>query len=158
MGVSITSLYVYQRCHRSFWRVERFINKQVTRPFLMRYLKRDEDARKIVACDTGLTDSVGLFSVAIQVRILKELHAQGHQVPQTPQQHPNDVLAAIATIRSAQVKHDAELDSADLYAAMRAALRMGSDFAMLDILQVCNCVFYIISVLTRRIGRQKRNG
>ncbi|KAF8584749.1 hypothetical protein K439DRAFT_1653139 [Ramaria rubella] len=123
----------------AFRRVEHFVQKQVSRPFLKRYLKRDEDARKIAVCDASLTDCVSLFSLAIQIRMLKEIHDQGHHAAQAmipAQPGPNDVLMAIATIRAAQAAHDSASDVADLYAAMRGALRMGSDVAILDVLQI----------------------
>jgi hypothetical protein len=145
--------------HSSFRGIEKFIHKQVIRPFLKRYLKREEDARKIVSCDASLTDSVSLFSIAIQIRTLKGIHELGHHSLIEQHQHqlpipmpslisddahtlvdkgdvpPHDILAAIRTIRSAQAARDSALDLADLYAAMRTALRRG-DSAMLEVLQV----------------------
>ena len=124
---------------RSFRRVDHFVQKQVTRPFLKRYLKRDEDGWKIAACDASLTDSVGLFSVAVQLRTLKEVREQSHHFyhPDVPAQpEPHEIVPAIASIRAAQAAFDSAHDVADLYAAMRSALRMGSDAAMLEVLQV----------------------
>jgi hypothetical protein len=48
---------------RSFTTVYRFMVKQTSRPWLKRYLKRDEILRDIVACDTVLRDALGLFGV-----------------------------------------------------------------------------------------------
>lgn len=125
---------------RCFRRVEHFVQKQVSRPFLKRYLKRDEDAWKISACDSSLTDSLGLFSVAIQLRALKEVRQQQQHYlhhPDIPiQPEPHEIVPAIASIRAAQAAYDNAHDVADLYEAMRGALRMGNDSAILDILQV----------------------
>lgn len=108
------------------------MQKQAARPFLSRYLKREEDARKIMACDTNLTDSMGLFSVVIQIRMLKEIHEQGHhaspaEIPFPSHPWANEVLGAIATIRAAQAAHDAAFNTADSYAAIWAAVGRGSD-------------------------------
>ncbi|KAF8528481.1 hypothetical protein BU17DRAFT_80889 [Hysterangium stoloniferum] len=145
-----------EKLTESFRGIERFIHKQVSRPFFKRYLNRDEDARKIIACDASLTDSVSLFSVAIQVRMLKGIQDLGHTAlveqhpppasstpaahggtrdPHTPQ-GTNEIVAAIATIRAAQAARDSALDVADLYTSMRTALRRGDDMAMLEVLQV----------------------
>ena len=124
----------------TFRRIEHLVHKQVSRPFLKRYLKRDEDAWKIAACNVSLTDTVGMFSVAIQLRLLKEVREQTQHFdhPNIPAHiQPHEIVPAIATIRNAQATHDSASDVADLYAAMRGALRLGSDIAMLDILQVC---------------------
>ena len=43
------------------------MHKQNDLPFLSRYLKRDDIIRQIDGCDTGLNESVGLFSVGIFV-------------------------------------------------------------------------------------------
>lgn len=48
---------------RSFDMVYKFLLKQTDRPFLKRYLKRDEILRQIAACDSSLSDSLNAFSV-----------------------------------------------------------------------------------------------
>ena len=48
---------------RSFDMVYNFLLKQVDRPFLKRYLRRDEILRQIAGCDASLSDSVNTFSV-----------------------------------------------------------------------------------------------
>jgi hypothetical protein len=49
---------------RSFTAVLHFLIKQTSRPFLKRYLKRDEILRDIAACDSSLRDALGLFGVS----------------------------------------------------------------------------------------------
>jgi len=44
-----------------------FLQKQAERPFLKRYLKRDEILRQISGCDASLSDSVSAFSVRLSV-------------------------------------------------------------------------------------------
>lgn len=74
---------------RSFIHVNRFMVKQTNRPWLKRYLKRDEILRDIAGCDSALRDALGLFGVSlfsyylcvylletqisIQIRILKQV-------------------------------------------------------------------------------------
>ena len=75
---------------RSFIHVYRFMIKQTNRPWLKRYLKRDEILRDIADCDSALRDALGLFGVrlfcyycsyiylletqlSIQIRILKQV-------------------------------------------------------------------------------------
>lgn len=48
---------------RSFSQVHTLLTKQASRPFLKRYLKRDEISKQLAACDVGLQEALGLFSV-----------------------------------------------------------------------------------------------
>ncbi|TFK45230.1 hypothetical protein OE88DRAFT_1640190 [Heliocybe sulcata] len=57
--------------------VHTFLTKQMHRPFLKRYLKRDEIVREIAGCDTALSDALEMFGIRIQVRILKQI--QGNE-------------------------------------------------------------------------------
>jgi len=50
---------------RSFTQVQEFLQKQVHRPFLKRYLKRDEILQQIATCDASLCESLGMFSVRL---------------------------------------------------------------------------------------------
>ncbi|KAK0432782.1 hypothetical protein EV421DRAFT_1457902 [Armillaria borealis] len=52
-----------------------FLQKQIHRPFLKRYLRRDEILRQIAACDSGLQDAMETFGLSIQIRILKQVQA-----------------------------------------------------------------------------------
>lgn len=82
--------------------VYRFLQKQTDRPFLKRYLKRDEILRQISGCDASLSDSVSQFNVcffvyptcfifglrlmttraqiSIQIRILKQVQALNSRI------------------------------------------------------------------------------
>ncbi|TFK66401.1 hypothetical protein BDN72DRAFT_961779 [Pluteus cervinus] len=60
-----------QKLTEAFTQVHQFLQKQVHRPFLKRYLKRDEILGQIRECDTSLGDALSMFNVSIQVRILK---------------------------------------------------------------------------------------
>ncbi|EMD32697.1 hypothetical protein CERSUDRAFT_143220 [Gelatoporia subvermispora B] len=57
----------------AFAQVHRFLQKQNHRPFLKRYLKRDEVRRALRGCDDALDDALGMFSMSIQIRILKQV-------------------------------------------------------------------------------------
>ena len=47
----------------AFKEVHVFLQKQAHRPFLHRYLKRDEIQRSISHCDASLNDALDMFSV-----------------------------------------------------------------------------------------------
>ncbi|KAG6855823.1 hypothetical protein H0H87_010489 [Tephrocybe sp. NHM501043] len=55
----------------SFQAVHTFLLKQSHRPFLKRYLKRDEIQGQIQACDKALGEALGMFGLGIQIRILR---------------------------------------------------------------------------------------
>ncbi|KAK1225756.1 hypothetical protein PQX77_011299 [Marasmius sp. AFHP31] len=59
----------------SFNTVYLFLQKQAHRPFLKRYLKRDEILKQIQGCDSELQEALGMFSLSIQIRILKQVQA-----------------------------------------------------------------------------------
>ena len=50
--------------NRAFGEVREFLKKLGHRPFLKRYLKRNEILSSITACDTSLNEALGMFSVS----------------------------------------------------------------------------------------------
>jgi hypothetical protein len=58
---SLTGLY------RAFTDVLYFLTKMSHRPFLKRYLKRDEILFNITSCDAALNDALGLFGVGFVI-------------------------------------------------------------------------------------------
>ena len=54
------------------------LTKQVHRPFLKRYLKRDDILRNINACDTALNDALGLFSVCIYLDLENDVSLRAY--------------------------------------------------------------------------------
>ncbi|KAF7315430.1 Protein kinase domain-containing protein [Mycena indigotica] len=62
----------------AFTKVQTFMLKQAHRPFLKRYLRREEIIRDIGGCDKGLTDALSMFGFSIQIRILKQVEAAEH--------------------------------------------------------------------------------
>ncbi|RXW16863.1 hypothetical protein EST38_g8988 [Candolleomyces aberdarensis] len=72
----------------TFQDVLQFMQKQVRRPFLKRYLKRDEIQRDLDECDAGLRDALSLFGLSVQIRILK-------QVQETEKQRREETQALI---------------------------------------------------------------
>jgi len=113
----------------------------------------------VVAAGTGTTKSI--VTVDDEMKMIKEHVSPGvraiidalqstptslpvpgtsssNQRPSTflpPSVDPKDVIAAITAIRGVQAARDSVLDAADLYGAMRNALRTGDDFAVLEVLQ-----------------------
>ncbi|KAJ7072976.1 hypothetical protein C8F01DRAFT_267337 [Mycena amicta] len=60
----------------TFTQVRDLLLKQAHRPFLKRYLKREETVREIGRCDTSLTDALSMFSIGVQMRIYKQVTGQ----------------------------------------------------------------------------------
>ena len=50
--------------YSAFNTVYLFLQKQAHRPFLKRYLKRDEILKQIQGCDAELQEALGMFSVS----------------------------------------------------------------------------------------------
>ncbi|KAJ7163568.1 hypothetical protein C8R43DRAFT_285859 [Mycena crocata] len=59
----------------SFTRVHNFMLKQSHRPFLKRYLRREEIVREIAGCDKAVGEALSMFGISIQIRILKQVQA-----------------------------------------------------------------------------------
>ncbi|KAJ7094106.1 kinase-like domain-containing protein [Mycena epipterygia] len=57
----------------TFTQVRDFLLKQAHRPFLKRYLKREDILGEIASCDTTLSDALSMFSLQVQMRILKQV-------------------------------------------------------------------------------------
>jgi abelson tyrosine-protein kinase 1 len=51
--------------NRSFSHVQQFLQMQAHRPFLKRYLKRDEILRQISGCDKELNECLEMFGVSL---------------------------------------------------------------------------------------------
>ncbi|CCM05813.1 uncharacterized protein FIBRA_08047 [Fibroporia radiculosa] len=66
-------LHPIERLVETFTQVHLFLQTQNHRPFLKRYLRRDEIQRSIQMCDNSLTDALSMFSFGIQIRILKQV-------------------------------------------------------------------------------------
>ncbi|KAI0092226.1 hypothetical protein BDY19DRAFT_587910 [Irpex rosettiformis] len=68
-----------ERLIGAFNKVLTLLQKQNSRPFLKRYLKREEIQIELSACNDALNDALAVFGVAIQARILKHLLQAEHQ-------------------------------------------------------------------------------
>ncbi|ESK83918.1 TKL/TKL-ccinprotein kinase [Moniliophthora roreri MCA 2997] len=64
-----------------------FLQKQAHCPFLEQYLKREEILTDIEGCNTKLQEVLGIFSLSIQIRILKKVQAS-----KAPQQQDTKIL------------------------------------------------------------------
>ncbi|THH14319.1 hypothetical protein EW146_g5999 [Bondarzewia mesenterica] len=149
------------KLNTSFENVYVFLQKQAHRPFLHRYLKRDEILRSIAYCDAGLSDALGMFGVSIQIRTLKLVQAnevrraqehaamvahmelQGQQQSSTSPPEPlftqsdsTKIRELLHNLRQQQNEHDQAQDLADLRQLMHTALQTNSDVAMIEVLQV----------------------
>ncbi|KAJ6627483.1 hypothetical protein B0H10DRAFT_2161143 [Mycena sp. CBHHK59/15] len=79
----------------TFTQVRDFFLQQAHRPFLKRYLKREEILRAIAGCDTSIGDAMGMFSLSVQMRVLK-------QVKETEERLIQDDKRAIEIIKVLQ--------------------------------------------------------
>ncbi|KAJ7367714.1 hypothetical protein DFH08DRAFT_4178 [Mycena albidolilacea] len=80
---------------QTFTQVRDLLIKQAHRPFLKRYLKREETVREIAGCDTSLTDALARFSLSVQMRILR-------QVKETEDRREAENRALIEALRAKQ--------------------------------------------------------
>ncbi|KII83772.1 hypothetical protein PLICRDRAFT_95753 [Plicaturopsis crispa FD-325 SS-3] len=143
----------------AFLTVHRLLQKQSHRPFLKRYLKRDEILRQIAGCDDALGRALDMFSLSIQIRILK----QGQAAERRRQADKEEIMSSIALqrqdsakpsqlsiahaspeqirdslrqLRLRQNELDASYDNADLRQLMHIAVSTNNDAEMIKVLQV----------------------
>lgn len=64
-----------QKLLEAFNSINQLLLQQVDQPFIKRYLKRGAIVGDIKLCDEKLSDAMQLFSVSLQIRILKEVQA-----------------------------------------------------------------------------------
>lgn len=79
----------------SFEYVYTVLRRQANRPFIKRYLKRDEILRQINGCDAQLQQALGLFGTSVQIRIFKAVAASDLR----RQQDTDLILDAINRLR-----------------------------------------------------------
>ncbi|KAI9060336.1 hypothetical protein FKP32DRAFT_1656183 [Trametes sanguinea] len=101
------------RLVQSFKEVHRFLVKQSHRPFIKRYLQRDEIQRALVGCHNSLTDAMGMFSLSIQIRILK-------QVLRAEEQRRAETAAILDTISNSVGRQQHHPDSPQALLALPA--------------------------------------
>ncbi|KAI0028327.1 hypothetical protein K488DRAFT_73843, partial [Vararia minispora EC-137] len=151
------------RLESAFEQVHVLLQHQAHRPFLKRYLKRDEIQRSIDFCNSELSDALNMFGMSIQIRTLKliqinELRRRkqadllfdelgltnfstatdesGVPEPVTPTRDPREVERLLSRLRREQNAHDRARDLADLRQLMRTALQTNNDAAMIEVLQI----------------------
>ncbi|KAJ4490744.1 hypothetical protein J3R30DRAFT_3277483 [Lentinula aciculospora] len=84
----------FDKLTESFNDVHALLVKQAGRPFLKRYLKRDEISKQLHHCDVGLQEALGMFSISIQIRILKQV-----QLAEARRQHDTqELLRSVANL------------------------------------------------------------
>lgn len=74
-----------------FSQVYRLLRKQINRPFIKRYLKRDDVLKEIKNCDRDLISALGMFSISVQIRTLR-------QVQDSERQRQSDTRALINAV------------------------------------------------------------
>ena len=78
--ISITAdLSLAHLITRSFEDIHRFLIKLTNRPFLKRYLRRDEILQDLSDCDSSLRDAVALFGVSIEMFAKSPSHCQHYR-------------------------------------------------------------------------------
>ncbi|KZV71600.1 hypothetical protein PENSPDRAFT_734076 [Peniophora sp. CONT] len=173
------------RLHSAFEEIGDCLQKQVRRPFWLRYVKREEVQRDISYYDTLLDDALGLFSIRIQIRTLKlvqvneascqpgESSNSAQPMPGGPPtadalpapqdiddiQHTSQIRRSLAFYRESQNLSDRSRDLADLRQLLHAALQTNDDVAMMDVLQVGRDEMpEAIKVLQRALQQETRYG
>ncbi|KAJ3994635.1 hypothetical protein F5050DRAFT_1575245 [Lentinula boryana] len=97
----------FDKLTESFNDVHALLVKQAGRPFLKRYLKRDEISKQLHQCDIGLQEALGMFSISIQIRILKQV-----QLAEARRQHDTQELVAAASTTSTSASTTTSLTTA----------------------------------------------
>ncbi|KAJ6482064.1 kinase-like domain-containing protein [Mycena vitilis] len=92
-----------QKLVQTFAYIRDFLIKQARRPFLMRYVKREETLGDIARCNTSLTDALSMFSLSVQMRILR-------QVQETEDRREAENRALLETLARAHHQDDATVD------------------------------------------------
>ncbi|KAF9008496.1 hypothetical protein BDZ89DRAFT_1079023 [Hymenopellis radicata] len=102
----------------AFDSVRDFLIKEADRPFLKRYLRREENRREIAGCDNLLHQALGMFSVSVQIRILK-------QVEQAENRNRQDTQAILDAINRSSISTQLDNNALGL-SGMRPGDRSGS--------------------------------
>lgn len=146
----------------TFHEIEEFMEEQARLPFIKRYLRRDEILKTIQESHENLSDNLGAFGLAVQIRILREIKAQqaatqGQPIQRTlssPPPYSDDLASSTRSLAQSQdsmpsdplpqiVSHhqerfiqDYRLDAADLKHVIQQALSSGSDAHLIETLQI----------------------
>ncbi|KZV62749.1 kinase-like protein [Peniophora sp. CONT] len=136
----------------AFTEICAFLQRQICRPFLHRYLKRDDIRRDILHCDALLSDALGMFSFRIQIRMLQFMRSsEASQTQRRPsetkgrpvsdidsgnQKDADVVRRQLGDYRISQNLRDLAEDMADLRQLMHSALQKKDDVAIVDVFQI----------------------
>ncbi|KAJ7816060.1 kinase-like domain-containing protein [Mycena olivaceomarginata] len=129
--------------------IEEFLSTMARRSFIKRYLTRDETLREIERCDHLLKDALQMFSLSLQIRVLKQMQnidverrrdteellqklpllgvddpgelssKPTHTSPASVEEKAEDVFLLLETLQNAP----SELDSANHTAVLRAIVQ-----------------------------------
>ncbi|KAL1746636.1 hypothetical protein HDZ31DRAFT_33729, partial [Schizophyllum fasciatum] len=70
-GIPADLEYPLRRLVDAFAQIQAFLTQQAHRPFIKRYLKRDDILRQLQGCDAALQDAVDAFGFSVQFRIYR---------------------------------------------------------------------------------------
>ena len=76
-----------------------FLQKQLHYPFLKRFLKRDEILGQIRTCHEALDNSIGMFNLSIQVRVLRQVQESENRRAQDAELIMSALLEVLGTRR-----------------------------------------------------------
>ncbi|VDC03563.1 unnamed protein product [Peniophora sp. CBMAI 1063] len=154
------------RLENAYAEIAAFLQRQLSRSFFQRYLKRDDIQRDIQHCDALLSDALGMFNVRVQMRML-QLIREG-DIRQNPDPQPEifepalpptitssaslamtdaapasleqqDMTAVHKLLdhyRESQNSQDLDSDTADLRRVMQSTLRKRDDVAICEVMQI----------------------
>ncbi|VDC00978.1 unnamed protein product [Peniophora sp. CBMAI 1063] len=148
------------RLHTAFADINDCLQKQVHRPFWVRYVKREEIQSNISHCDALLNDALRLFDIRVTIRTLKLVKATDTRfshagaadgdtpipgsgldsvaVIEDPNKlhHSIEVHKALNSYRTSQNSDDLAGDMAELRQLLYAAVQAEDDVNMMNVLQV----------------------
>ncbi|VDC00982.1 unnamed protein product [Peniophora sp. CBMAI 1063] len=148
------------RLHIALEEIHDSLQKQIRRPFWLRYVKREDTQRDILYCDTLLDDALGLFSFRIQIRTLRLVQesearfsqigavqlvsdvapSSAHALPVPPDaddiQDATQVRRSLSLYRQSQNISDLALDMINLRQLLHIALQEADDGTLMKFLQI----------------------
>ncbi|KAF8264995.1 kinase-like domain-containing protein [Lactarius quietus] len=143
----------------AFGEVQHFLSRLGQRPFLKRYLRRNEILSNISACDTVLNDALGMFDL-IQVDELRRQKETNDQLESLSQGSPSLPPAALQlSVDSESNAEDRANDMADLHQLMLSRLTANDDVAMVEVFQITRSdIPEAIKTLERALERVVQDG
>ncbi|KAF5362649.1 hypothetical protein D9758_009617 [Tetrapyrgos nigripes] len=86
------------RLSESFATCLAFLQKQGHQKFLKRYLRREEILKQLAGCNASLQEALGMFSLSIQIRILKQVQETQNMMREMMERDRLASMASLVTI------------------------------------------------------------